>query len=491
MSMPSRKELFIGGSWTSSDSRETIQVVSPRTEEVSGEAPEAAAADVDAAVAAARQAFDGPWRQIPFEARVQVLEKARDGLGRRADQIAEAMEAEQGLPAAAARAGMIPAVMRMMDVAIDCARQIALLEVRRDAQGAVLVEQVPKGVVSAIVPFNGPLPIAVLKCAPALLAGCPVVLKASELTPLSVFYLAEAFEEAGLPDGMLNVISGSGRTGQRMVEHPDVDMISFTGSTAVGRRIAEVAAAGLKNLSLELGGKSAAIVLEDADMAVVGQVVAGGTFASAGQYCRALTRTLAPRSRYDEVVDSLATVAGAMIPGDRMGPLISAKQRDRVESYVAAARDEGARLVTGGKRPEEPAKGFYYEATVFADATNEMRFVREEIFGPVIAVIPYDTVEEAVAIANDTEYGLSGAVFSVDARAGLEVARRVRTGTTGVNLHGARSCAPCGGMKSSGIGQEHGPEGFLEFLTPKAILIPEDLAQDLEREGIASRPAIR
>jgi aldehyde dehydrogenase (NAD+) len=489
--MPSRKELFIGGRWIPSESGDTIEVISPRTEEIAGEALEASSADVDAAVAAANQAFDGPWRRISFEDRVQVLEKARDGLGRRADQIAEAMEAEQGLLAAAARAGMIPAVMRMMDVAIDCARQVPLREVRRDAQGAVLVEQEPKGVVSAIVPFNGPLPIAVLKCAPALLAGCPVVLKASELTPLSVFYLAEAFEEAGLPDGMLNVVSGSGTTGQRMVEHPDVDMISFTGSTAVGRRLAEVAGAGLKNLSLELGGKSAAIVLDDADMTVVGQVVAGGTFASAGQYCRALTRTLAPRSRYDEVVESLAAVARAMTPGDRMGPLISAKQRDRVESYVAAAREEGARLVTGGRRPEEPAKGFYYEATVFADATNEMRFVREEIFGPVIAVIPYDGVDEAVAIANDNEYGLSGAVFSQDARAGLEVARRVRTGTTGVNLHGARSCAPCGGMKSSGIGQEHGPEGFLEFLTPKAILIPEDLAQDLEREGIPSRPTIR
>ncbi|MBV9659640.1 MAG: aldehyde dehydrogenase family protein, partial [Acidimicrobiales bacterium] len=295
----------------------------------------------------------------------------------------------------------------------------------------------------------------------------------------------------GLPEGMFNVLSGAAATGQRMVEHPDVDMVSFTGSTAVGRQIAGTAAGALKNISLELGGKSAAIVLEDADIDTVTQVVAGGTFGSAGQYCRALTRVLAPRSRYDEVVEALAAGARAMTPGDRMGPLISARQRDRVESYVAAALDEGARLVAGGKRPAQPERGYFYEATVFADATNDMRFVQEEIFGPVIAVMPYDTVDEAVAIANDSDYGLSGAVFSQDARAALDVTLRVRTGTTGVNLHGARSCAPCGGMKSSGIGQEHGPEGYLEFLTPKAILIPEDLAQTLESEGVGSRPAIR
>jgi aldehyde dehydrogenase (NAD+) len=486
-----RKELFIGGCWTSPDNPDQLEVINPRTEELSGQAPIASKGDVDAAVAAARTAFEGPWATTPFEARIDVLEKARDGLGRRAEAIAEAMAAEQGAVAAVAKSAMVPAVMRMIDVAIDCAQQVPRREVRRDSQGAVLVAQEPKGVVSAIVPFNGPLPIAVLKSAPALLAGCPVVLKASELTPLSVFYLAEAFEEAGLPEGMLSVLSGASATGQRMVEHPLVDMVSFTGSTAVGRKIAETAGAALKNISLELGGKSAAIILEDADLTTVAQVAGGGTFASAGQYCRALTRVLAPRSRYDEVVAALTGVAQAMVPGERMGPLISAAQLQRVESYVEAALAEGARLVAGGRRPVEPERGYFFEATVFADATNEMGFVREEIFGPVIAVIPYQTVDEAVAIANDSDYGLSGAVFSQDHRAALDVALRVRTGTTGVNLHGARSCAPCGGMKASGIGQEHGPEGFLEFLTPKAILIPEDLAAALEGDGVPARETIR
>jgi aldehyde dehydrogenase (NAD+) len=488
--MPSREEFFIGGKWVTPIGGDVLDIVSPRSEAVSGRAPVASSVDVDAAVAAARDAFEGPWRDVGFEDRVAVLTRARDGIGRRAGDIADAMEAEQGIPAAAAKAGMVPVVMRMMDVAIECARQIPLREVRRDAQGAVVVEQEPKGVVSAIVPFNGPFPIAVLKCAPALLAGCPVILKASDLTPLSVFFLAEAFEEAGLADGMLNVISGDALTGQRMVDHPDVDMISFTGSTAVGRKIAEVAGRNLKNLSLELGGKSAAIILEDADLPTVAQVVAGGTFGSAGQYCRALTRALIPRSRYDEFVDALADVARSMTPGDRMGPLISSQHRDRVESYVNSAIEEGARLVAGGHRPSQPERGFYFEATVLADATNDMKFSREEIFGPVIGAIAYESVDDAVAMANDSEYGLSGAVFTQDYRAGLDIARRMRTGTTGVNLHGARSCAPCGGMKSSGIGQEHGPEGFLEFLSPKAVLVPEELADELVSAGIPTRPPI-
>jgi acyl-CoA reductase-like NAD-dependent aldehyde dehydrogenase len=316
------------------------------------------------------------------------------------------------------------------------------------------------------------------------------VLKASELTPLSVYLLAEAFEEAGLPGGMLNVVSGGAETGMRMVEHPDVAMVSFTGSTAVGRRIAEVCGRDLKDVSLELGGKSAGIVLDDADLDTVAAVVGGGTFASSGQYCRALTRALAPRSRYDEVVATLRAVATRMKPGEHMAPLISAEHRGRVESFVESALEDGARLVAGGSRPEEPARGYFYEATVFADATNDMRFAREEIFGPVLAVIPYDTVDEAVAIANDSAYGLSGAVFTRDARRGLDVAARVRTGTTGINLHGARSCAPCGGMKASGIGQEHGPEGFLEFLTPKTINVSDELAVELEAEGVPTRPAI-
>jgi betaine-aldehyde dehydrogenase len=488
--MPVRKELYIGGDWVAPSTSEVIEVVNPRTEEIGGQAPVATVVDVDAAVDAARTAFGGPWAATSFAGRAAVVERAAEEITSRALDIGETMFTEQGALPEMAAAGMVPAVARLMRVAIECAAQVPLREVRRDAQGAVVVEQTPLGIVSAIVPFNGPLPIAVLKAVPALLAGCPVVLKASEHTPLSVYFLAEAFEAAGLPAGMLNVVSGAAETGMRMVEHPDVAMVSFTGSTAVGRRIAEVCGRDLKDVSLELGGKSAAIVLDDADLATVAQVAGGGTFGSSGQYCRALTRVLAPRSRYDEVVGALAAVAERMKPGEQMSPLISAAQRDRVESYVASALDEGARLVAGGKRPAEPERGYWYEATVFADANNDMRFVREEIFGPVSAVIAYDSVDEAIAVANDSEYGLSGAVFTQDLRRGLDVASRVRTGTTGVNLHGARSCAPCGGMKASGIGQEHGPEGFLEFLSPKTINIPEELAAELEAEGVPSRAPV-
>jgi aldehyde dehydrogenase (NAD+) len=485
-----QKDLYIGGEWVRPSTDALIEVINPRSEEVTIQAPDASEADVDAAVAAAVAAFHGPWASTSFEDRVKVVERAADLLVAATDDVAEALAAETGNPPAAA-GGMVPVVARMMRVAVDCARQVPIREVRRDAQGAVLVQQEPRGVVAAIVPFNGPLPIAVLKSTPALLAGCPVVLKASEFTPVSVFALAKAYDEAGLPAGMLNILSGGAATGQRMVEHPDISMISFTGSTAVGRHLAELGGREFKHVSLELGGKSAGIVLEDADMSVVGALIAGGTFGAAGQYCRAITRAFAPRARYDEVVETLAGVARAMVPGERMGPVISARQLDRIDAYVQSALDEGARLVVGGKRAEAPEKGFYYEATVFADATNDMRFVREEIFGPVIAVIAYDTVDEAIAMANDSDYGLSGTVITADLRRGLDVASRIETGTIGVNQHGARSCAPCGGVKSSGVGQEHGREGFIEFLTPKAIMIPEELAAELEAEGIPSCPTIR
>ena len=491
-SIVDRDRFFIGGQWVFPiGSGLTIDVINPATEELVASVPSASDEDVDRAVAASVAALEGPWRSTPFEERVAVVERARAELEARSEAIALTMVSEQGMIPSVARQGMVPAVLRMIEAAIDCARQIPLREVRHDSQGAVLIEQEPKGVVSAIVPFNGPLPIAVLKCVPALLAGCPVVLKASELTPLCVFYLAEAFAAAGLPPGMLNIIAGTGECGRRMVSHPDVSMVSFTGSTSVGRLIAEEAGRALKDVSLELGGKSAGVVLDDADLGVVAKVAGAGTFASAGQYCRALTRVLAPRSRYDEVVDALAATAGDMVPAVNMPPLISAAQRTRVESYVESAVAEGARLVAGGRRPRVPTSGFYYEATVFADCDNQMRVAREEIFGPVVAVIAYDGVEEAIAIANDSSFGLSGAVFSSDYRRALDVARSIRTGTTGVNLHGSRSCAPCGGVKDSALGQEHGPEGFLEFLSPKAILVPESLAEQLESEGVPSRPPIR
>jgi acyl-CoA reductase-like NAD-dependent aldehyde dehydrogenase len=385
---------------------------------------------------------------------------------------------------------MVGIVASLMRVAVECARQVPLEEVRRDAQGAVVVRQEPRGVIAALVPTNGPLSISVLKVVPALLAGCPVILKGSEDVPLSPFFLADVFEEAGLPPGMLNVLAGGSGTGERMVTHPGVDMVSFTGSTSVGRKIAEATASSFKHLSLELGGKSAGIMLDDADLDVAVRTVGSGVLANAGQYCRALSRFLVPRTRHDEAVDALVAFAREIVPGENMGPLVNPAAVARVERYVQSARDEGARVLTGGRRPQTPAKGYFYEPTVIVDATNQMTFAREEIFGPVVAVIAYDTVDDAVAVANDNDYGLSGSVFGRDLHRAYEVACRVRTGTTGVNLHGARSCAPCGGVKDSGVGQEHGPEGFLEVLTPKAIAVPEELAREFEARGMPSRPAL-
>ncbi|HKE77496.1 MAG TPA: aldehyde dehydrogenase family protein [Acidimicrobiales bacterium] len=491
-----RKDLFVGGRWVPPASGASLDVVSPATEEVVGRVPDTTVADLDAAVGAARAALAGPWSAMSFDERAAVVERAAEHLAARADEIAEAITLEQGTPVRMARFGLAPAAARMMASAVDCARQIPLRTVRRDGTGAVLVQEDPVGVVAAMVPFNGPLPIAVLKAAPALLAGCPVVLKPSPYAPMAVFFLADALAEAGLPAGMLSVITGGAEVGETMVAHAGVDMVSFTGSTAVGRRIAATAGDGLKKVSLELGGKSAGIVLDDADLGRAAATI-GGVFATAGQYCRALTRVLAPRSRYDEVVGALAAVAARMTPGDpndeatTMAPLISAAQRDRVEGYVRSARDEGARLVCGGGRPAGLDRGFWFEPTIFTDATNGMRFVREEIFGPVLAILPYDGDDEAVAIANDNDYGLSGAVFTADLQRGLDVALRVETGTIGVNQHGARSCAPCGGVKASGIGQEHGPEGFREFLSPKAVMIPEALAAQLEAGGVPTVPPIR
>jgi len=470
-------------------------VVSPATEEVIGSVAWGTPTDVQRAVESATRARHGEWARRGFDERAELLEVLADEIDARAAYVSEVTTAEAGQPASRARdLGHVAA--RMVRAAIDCARQVPLRELRRDSAGATLVQQEPVGVVGALVPFNGPLTISVLKTAPALLAGCPVVLKPSPQALLPAFVLAEAAEAAGLPSGMFNLVTGDAPVGQALVEHPNVALVSFTGSTAVGRRIAEAAGAGLKHISMELGGKSAAIVLDDADLDVAVPLIASA-FTTAGQYCRALTRVLVPAHRSAEVISALVDAATKMRPGDptasatNMPPLISSAQRDRVERYVELARQSGAKIECGGRRPPSLSAGYFYEPTVVSSAKNDMPFVREEIFGPVVAVIEYGDVEEAIAIANDSDYGLSGAVFTRDLDRGLDVALRVETGTIGVNQHGARSSAPCGGVKASGIGQEHGPEGFLEFLTPKAIMVPDDLATALERSGVPTRPVVR
>ena len=340
----------------------------------------------------------------------------------------------------------------------------------------VIVRREPVGVVAAIVPWNVPQFVTMSKLAPALVAGCTMVLKPSPETPLDAILLAELVQEAGVPAGVLNIVPAGRESGEHLVRHPGVDKVAFTGSTAAGRRIAAICGEQLKRYSLELGGKSAAIILDDADLASTMEGLKMASLMNNGQACVAQTRILASRARYDEIVEALAETVKGMKVGDpsdpmtEIGPLVAERQQERVEKYIALGQEEGARVVVGGNgRPEGLDRGWYVQPTVFADATNDMRIAQEEIFGPVLTVIPYDDVDDAVRIANDSEFGLAGSVWTTDADAGWDVARRVRTGTYGINQYMMDFIAPFGGYKASGVGREFGKEGLEHYLEYKSI----------------------
>jgi acyl-CoA reductase-like NAD-dependent aldehyde dehydrogenase len=338
-----------------------------------------------------------------------------------------------------------------------------------------LVRREPLGVVGVIAPWNGPQTLVAWKLAPALAAGCTAVIKPAPETTLDAFLLMDAIAEAGFPPGVVNLITGGRETGAALVEHPGVNKIAFTGSTAAGRAIAAACGAALKPVTLELGGKSAAVLLDDADVDLFASLVPEISAKNSGQVCYSCTRILAPRSRYDEVVEAIVEKMRLGAVGDPMseatvyGPLVASRQRDRVEGYIAAGRAQGARVALGGGRPADLERGWFVEPTVFDHVSNDMKIAREEIFGPVLSVIPYDGEDEAVAIANDSEYGLGGSVFSADPTRGLAVARRIETGTVGVNGYGIKLDAPFGGVKSSGLGRELGPEGFAAYVQYKSI----------------------
>ncbi|WP_299564635.1 aldehyde dehydrogenase [uncultured Mycolicibacterium sp.] len=472
-------KLFIGGRWVEPSSTEVIEVRSPATGELVGKVPLATKADVDAAVAAARKAFDeGPWPRLSPQERQAVLANAVKLIEERADEFKHLLKLETGQPQTIIDMLQYGAAMASLQWYAGAADKFTWKEIRDGIYGQTLVLREPVGVVGAVAAWNVPFFLAANKLGPALLAGCTVVLKPAAETPLAVNLLAEVFAQAGLPEGVLSVVPGGPETGRALTANPDLDKYTFTGSSAVGREVGRIAADNLKSCTLELGGKSAAIILEDADLDATLPMLVFSGLMNAGQACVAQTRILAPRSRYDEVVEKVAAAVAAMpvgLPDDpaaQIGPLISEKQRERVEGYIRKGIEEGARLVTGGGRPEGLDSGYFVQPTVFADVDNKMTIAQEEIFGPVLCVIPYDTEEDAVRIANDSNYGLAGSIYTQDFDKAIEIASRIRTGTYGVNMYAFDPGSPFGGYKNSGIGRENGPEGIEAYCEAKSVLLP-------------------
>ncbi len=473
--MIERNQVYIDGNWVPSQGDGTIHVVNPSDEKVIGSVPDGTAADVDAAVAAARAAFPA-WSALPLEDRLARIEALAAELGARAEEIGTLISQEVGMPL-----GMSTMIQAGMPAATTAgvpgtARAFAFEE----DMGRSLVTREPVGVVGCITPWNYPLHQIMAKVAPAMAVGCTVVLKPSEVAPLNAFLLADIIDGLGFPPGVFNLVCGVGPVvGEAIAAHPDVDMVSFTGSTRAGTRVAEVAAANVTRVHQELGGKSAGIILDDADLATAVPGAVGACYLNSGQTCSAHTRMLVPRERMDEIAELAGqaaagfTVGPADDPGSRLGPLVSQAQWDRVQGYIQEGIDEGATLVTGGTgRPEGLDTGYYVKPTVFADVDNQMTIAREEIFGPVLSIIGYDDDDDAVAIANDSDYGLSGGVWGSDRERALSVAKRLRTGEVDMNGAFLNTDAPFGGYKKSGNGRELGRFGLEEFLEAKQINLP-------------------
>lgn len=474
MEIKTHDKLFINGQWVNSSGTGTIDVINSTTEEVMGRIPEGTADDVNAAVAAAKAAFES-WSTTSIEARRRYLQLIADKLAMKKEEIAALVAAEVGMPlamATAVQAGMPAMVMG------SYAELLGSFQFEEPIGKALVVKE-PVGVVGCITPWNFPLHQVICKVAPALAAGCTVVLKPSEVAPLTAFVLAEIIADIGLPAGVFNLVTGYGPVvGEAIAAHPDVDMVSFTGSTRAGKRVSELAANTVKKVSLELGGKSANVILDDADFEKAVKSGVGACYFNSGQTCSALTRMLVPRSRYDEAVAIAKKTAEGFTVGDplggaaKLGPLVSATQRDRVIGYIKKGIEEGATLVTGGAdRPEGLAKGYFVRPTVFANVNNKMTIAQEEIFGPVLSIIPYEDEDDAVRIANDTIYGLAGGVWSGDPERAKRVARRLRTGQVEINGGKFNPLAPFGGYKQSGNGRELGKYGLEEFLEVKAMLM--------------------
>ncbi|MEU7035892.1 MULTISPECIES: aldehyde dehydrogenase family protein [unclassified Streptomyces] len=461
--MKSHDAMYIGGEWRPAASTDTIPVVNPADEQVIGHVPAGTAEDVDAAVRAARTAFPG-WAATPPAERAKLIGALRDGLAARAEEIAATVTAELGAPpqfAAAVHAGLPIAVAGTY-------AELAATHSFEEKVGNSTVYSEPVGVVGAITPWNYPLHQIVAKVAPALAAGCTVVLKPAEDTPLTAQLFAEAVDAAGIPAGVFNLVTGLGPVaGQALAEHEDVDLVSFTGSTAVGKRIGALAGGAVKRVALELGGKSANVILPSADLGKAVAVGIANVMSNSGQTCSAWTRMLVPADRYEEAVALAAEAVAKYVPGERVGPLVNAKQQQRVRGYIEKGVEEGARIVAGG--PEAPREtGYYVSPTVFADVTPEMTIAQEEIFGPVVSLLRYEDEDEALAIANGTVYGLAGAVWG-EPEAAVAFARRMETGQVDINGGRFNPLAPFGGYKQSGVGRELGAHGLAEYLQTKSL----------------------
>ena len=469
---------FIDGQWAAPSTASTIGVIDSSTEEVYFEVAEAQPADIDRAIAAARHAFDeGPWPRMSHAERADYLRRLAAGLRERSEDIGQIWPRESGALYQIARRSAA-GIAGVFDYYAGLADTFVFEEEATPQAGRFgLIVREPVGVVGAIIPWNAPLSLITYKVAPALLAGCTVVLKCSPEAPGDAYVVAEVAESIGLPAGVLNVVTADREVSERVVRDPRVDKITFTGSTAAGRRIASLCGERIARCTLELGGKSAAVVLDDMDLEAAAAALAGAECMLSGQVCSSLTRIVVPRPRHDELAQALAAAFSKVRVGDpfddgtQMGPLVSERQRDRVEGYIAKGREQGATLVTGGGRPKDLDRGYYIEPTVFANVDNASVIAQEEIFGPVLAVVPAEDEDDAVAVANDTIYGLNASVFTTDLDRAREVAGRLRSGTVGHNAFRTDFSIAFGGFKQSGIGREGGVEGLLPFLETKTVIL--------------------
>jgi acyl-CoA reductase-like NAD-dependent aldehyde dehydrogenase len=471
------QKLFIGGKWVAPASNKRIEVISAASEELIGSVPEGSEADIDLAVAGARSAFKGGWASMSPAERGAALVRFAEALEKRSAPLAQSVSMQNGMPinlAEQIEGGFTTTLLRYY---AGLAANLQIEESRPSPLGfTTIVRREPVGVVGAIVPWNFPVVLSMMKIGPALVAGCTMVLKPSPGTVLDSFIVAEAAEEAKLPPGVLNWVPGGRELGAYLVSHPGIDKVAFTGSTAAGRIVAQECGKLLRPVSLELGGKSAAIVLEDANLDALLQAIPTASMLNNGQTCFSCTRILAPAKRYKEVVDAISATVSSYVVGDPLdrstvvGPMASAIHRNRVEGYIAKGKSE-ARLVAGGGRPKKLSRGWFVEPTVFADVSNSATIAREEIFGPVLSIIPYKDENDALRIANESEYGLGGAVWSTDRERATALARRIESGTVGINGYFTDLNAPFGGVKASGLGRELGPESIGAYQQYKSIYL--------------------